>query len=97
LLGDRAYIMLLLGNYQEAENHARRAMLWETDSERAYYLAAEACYCSGERVAGERAKSYASDYYKKVAERTKTPATPKLNIPAFTALCTDLKVCPPVP
>ena len=92
LLADRAYIKLLFGEYQEAENYARRAILWDPDSERAYYLAAETCFCHGGDDEKERAKGYAEDYYKKVAERTTPYAKPKLSLAAFTALCDDLAV-----
>ena len=95
LLADRAYIELLLGEYQGAEGHARRAMLWDPDSERAYYLAAEACYCHGGADERERAKSYASAYYNELQERLAPPATPKLDMAAFVALCTDLGLYSP--
>ena len=97
LLVDRAYIMLLLGDHQEAENHARRAMLWNPDSEHAYYLAAEACCCHGGDAERKRAEAYALGYYGRVAERTTPPGTPKLTIAAFAALCRDLGVSAPVP
>ena len=92
LLADRAYIELLLGQYGRAEDCAGQAMLWNPDSERAYYLAAEACYCHAGAAQEERAKRYASDYYKKMQERFPPPATPAPEIAAFRALWADLKM-----
>jgi len=89
---DRAYIALLLGLYKEAEDYACQATLWDPDSERGYYLAAEACYCHAGAAQEERAKRYASDYYKKMQERLPPPATPAPEIAAFRALWADLNM-----
>ena len=82
LLADQAYISLLRGEYEQAEQFACKAKLWDPDSERASYLAAEACYCSNDADARERAKAYATDYC-----HGQTPA-----IAAFAALCKLLNV-----
>jgi len=92
LLADRAYVELLLGGYERAEAQARKAMLWDPDSERAYYLAAEACYCHNGADEKERAKQYASAYYNRLQESLALPATPEPEIAAFRALWADLKM-----
>jgi len=80
LLADQAYILLLRGEYERAEQFACRAKLWDPDSERASYLAAEACYCSNDADARDRAKAYAASYC-----RTPTLA-------AFLTLCKLMNV-----
>ena len=92
LLADRAYIKLLLGKYTEAEEYAYQATRWNADSERAYYLAAEACYCHGGAEAQKRARQYASAYYTKLQGSLTPPATPEPDMAAFGALWADLKI-----
>ncbi|MFZ3214398.1 MAG: hypothetical protein WA188_23065 [Terriglobales bacterium] len=92
LLADRAYIELLLGRYTQAEDYAYQATRWNPDSERAYYLAAEACYCHGGANEEERARQYASAYYTRLQESLTPPATPEPELAAFRALWRDLKM-----